>query len=159
MSKRNNPRLHMVHGDKDPELFNADLDWYFGCFDAECGLKGIEHLSDEMVATGYRMTTKGNADGDLIPVKRAVYVRQDPIPYTDHHVTTRNNTKMREGVFTRGRRIWQRLSVIPYAQQQTLRRAYEPRRERPVIVEAELRAAHRAFLGRSEPTAKAEDAA
>jgi hypothetical protein len=146
------PLLHQVKGAADPELFNPDLDWYFNCLDSECGLKGIEHVSDESVAVGYHRTAEHASDGELIRVKRSVPVKQDSMPYDDRHATFKSNTDRDHSgcSFTKGRRIWRRLGALSWDRQQLMRRYYEPRREKAVIPESDIRNAHRAYLGLPE---------
>jgi hypothetical protein len=156
MSTKEKPRLHLVAGNGDPELFNTDLDWFFGCFDAECGLKSSQ--GGDM--GGYQINTANgggmeaktrNSDNDgeevTVKAKKPVIARQENLPYTDRHASFKSNERLNheQCVFTRGRRVWQRLSRIPWALQEVLRTLYEPRRERPHIPEQRVREAHRAY--------------
>jgi hypothetical protein len=160
--KKEKPLLHLVKGERDPELFSPDLDWYYGVFDSECGLKGIEAMADAAVLAGYQIRgTAPDDGGEPLRVKRMVYVRQDPIPYDGRHarlaleeVTPDKHGRVRgPGSFTRGRRIWNRLVRLPYDIQLDLRSIYEPRRDRRPLPEWRVRAAHRAYLEGSRASA------
>lgn len=140
------PKLHLVRGGKDPELYDPDLDWYFGCYDSECGLQsvgaggGLEYLFN---STGSRMSAR---DEKAAPIDVNVTSGQpgafgDSDPYTDHHVGLgpRND----RGVFTRGRQIWQRLKRLDWQVQQALCEIYTPRQFNPGnLSEAMVRALH-----------------
>lgn len=40
--------------ERDPELFNVDLDWFYNCFDSECGLRSAEGGIADALADGAR---------------------------------------------------------------------------------------------------------
>jgi hypothetical protein len=130
--RKNKPRLHLVKGGRDPELFHADLDWFYGCFDSECGLRGIGAMQERIAQEGTRSGPSGR-----------VNVSRDSIPYSGHHV----DFGAREGVFSKGRRIWRRLVSCPLWAQDVLKRYYEPRREGHGLNDGVVRAAHRAYCG------------
>ncbi len=158
MATKEKPRLHLVAGSGDPELFSSDLDWFFGCFDSECGLKssqGADIGARQTNLAGYQKNKVGGgtdpnddvAERMDVKAKKPVFARQENLPYTDRHCTFRTNERVEHTgcVFTKGRRIWQRLCSIPWVHQQDLRALYEPRRVRPSIPEHRIRAAHRAY--------------
>ena len=62
-----------------------------------------------------------------------------------------------ESSFGRGRRIRNRLVVLPWAIQEDLRLLYEPRRERPALSEERVRRAHKAYLLGFVPEEKKSD--
>ncbi len=166
MSKRPQPRLHLIKDNADPELYCADLDWYYGQYDSECGLKSIA-VADAMAAAAKLSGKKKGKpwSGDELTARcGSAPVCTEPDPYTDRHVCMDGS---REGSFTRGRRVWQRLSRLRWEQQMALREHYEPRmllgrdektwesdggfkerqiqRQKPT--DAEIRAAHRGYYG------------
>lgn len=158
MTTKAKPLLHLVSGDGDPELFNTDLDWFFNCYDAECGLKssgGADIGASQTNLAGYQKNKVGGsgdpnddvADRLEVKAKKPVFAKQENLPYTDRHASFASNDKIDHTacVFTRGRRIWQKLSRIPWAQQEDLKLLYEPRRVRPHVPEHRVRAAHRAY--------------
>jgi hypothetical protein len=135
MSDKQKPKLHLVRGGKDPELYDADLDWYFGCYDSECGLQsvgagcGLEYL---FRADGSRMTARDEKTAEPVSVNLtggAPGAYGDKDHYTDHHVGMGKNNN--RGVFSRGRRIWQRLKMLDWTTQEALRELYTPRQFNP----------------------------
>jgi hypothetical protein len=71
----------------------------------------------------------------------------NPDLYTDHHV----NWTADGGAFAKGRRVWRRIQLMPFAQREVLRKIYEPRQYFPeelvMPTEAEIREAHAAYRG------------
>lgn len=161
MSEKQRPRANPRAGSNNPELWDLDLDWYFNDFESLCGLQSIgtsgagenqlspmseeEKLErQERVKNGFLLTMQDHAKADLRSVSpdaadRAAF------------------TAMAHGVFRRGRRIWKRLTRLPYATQQILKRAYEERIPeaganwgRPLLTDAQVAWAHREYLGRSQ---------
>lgn len=124
------PRLHLVRGDRDPELYSGELDWYFGCFDSVCGLASI--------STG---------DKDDVWIVGGPCYRESNW-YTDAHVTFRSAPRY-PGAFTKARRIWGALERLPYRTRLVLRQLYEPRQWFPpgwvTPTDAETRGAHGAY--------------
>lgn len=158
MAKKDKPRLHLVRGGGDPETFCSDLDWFFGCFDYEAGLKSqpmerIEYDTGNMRRT-VTATQSGcefdiGTGGAMLDVKAKNQMVRDPsctTPWTDWHV---NFTK--SGAFSRARRIWNRFSRMRWAEQELLRRYYEPRQyfdpDHKPIEDAVVRALHRSYYG------------
>ncbi len=162
MATKAKPLLHLVAGSGDPEMFNTDLHWYFTCYDFECGLKssqGADIGGRQMNLAGYQKNKVGsggdsNDDPDDRPAerlevkaKKPIYARQENLPYTDRHATFASNHKVDHTAcsFTRGRRVWQKLSRIAWSQQELLRALYEPRQVPLSLPEHRIRAAHRAY--------------
>lgn len=156
MSKEK-PRLHLVAGNGDPELFNTELHWFFTCYDSECGLQSAQ-VTD---VAGFQVNTSNGGDGgksqkadDIddreamqVKGKKPIQARHENLPYNDRHATFESNPN-REScpqVFTRARRIWFRLSRVTWADQQLLRLYYEPRQVKASIPEHRIREAHRAY--------------
>jgi len=133
----------------DPELYNEELAWFFLEFDSECGMHSIP-LSKEQVVCSQK---KSREDRDGVVRKaQKPSAAGEPLPWDDRHVTFTGP----EGVFTRGRRIWNQLVRLPWAMQQALKSHYEPRRPMeiaagepsygpPPLNEEDVRAAHLAF--------------
>lgn len=149
MSKRAKPRLHLVRGGDDPELYCADLDWFFGCFDFEAGLRSVP-LERVEIDTGNRQKANRHEDwtGQMDVQVNQQMVR-DPsctTPWSDWHVNFGKS-----GAFTRARRIWNRFSRLRWSEQEALRRYYEPRQYFPPelkpVPEALVRALHRSYYG------------
>jgi hypothetical protein len=149
-TKKLKPRLHLVKGGGDPGLYDADIDWFYGVYDYECGLKSIGEMKreiDEKMASG---GTRKHAEHDdrtgELKVKVSKPMCVNPDLYTDHHVTWSG-----EGVFTKGRRIWRRLQLLSFATREILRKVYEPRQYFPEEwlppTEDEIRAAHAEYRG------------
>jgi hypothetical protein len=164
-------KLELV-AEADPELFNKDLDWYFGCFDSECGLRSAEGGIADALADGAaraRRTAQSAPSCDLcgrptaraqlglkcaacghtqaaqtMPVKHGGGGSGKADPYDTRQVCFVGEG---EGSFARGRRIRNRLVGLPWVIQEDLRLLYEPRRERPALTETRVRIAHRTYLG------------
>lgn len=125
--KADKPLLHQVASSNDPELYCEDLDWYFNCYDAECGLKsaglsgaleqvfdssGNRHRTIDETANPITVNLSGGAQG----------ASGNPNPWaTAHHLKA----------FRRGRQIWRRFTQLPYRVQCGLRSYYEPRQTAP----------------------------
>jgi hypothetical protein len=167
----------------DPELFNSDLDWYHNCFDSECGLRSAEGGIADALADGAARarrtaasvpacdkcrapTSRGQVGlkctrcdhtqaAQVVPVKHGSGGgggKSDP--YDDRQCRFVGEG---EGSFARGRRIRNRLVVLPWAIQEDIRLLYEPRRERLALTEERVRRAHRAYiLGFVEQERKAD---
>jgi hypothetical protein len=142
VTKKAKPKLHLVRGDKDIELYSPELDWYYGCLDSICGLATIgaafEKESDHLFVGGpcYRESNW----------------------YTDAHVTFKCSG-FYPGAFTKARRIWRALQVVSYRERELLRRLYEPRQWFPPEykhpTEAEIRSAHKSYSAAREITREA----
>jgi hypothetical protein len=91
-----------------------------------------------------------NVSEPCMPVKHANPGRGLTDPYGDDGCVRFNseqsNLLRQESTFARGRRVWGRFSQLPWSVQQEIRLLYEPRRIRPVMDEARIRAANRAYL-------------
>lgn len=153
MSAKAKPLLHLVAGNGDPELYSSDLHWFFTCYDAECGLKSASggDIAGYQINTATREETKKWEEKEEpleVKSKKPVAARQENLPYTDRHATFRSNPRVdhNQCSFTRGRRIWRRLSRISWPHQELLRLLYEPRRTRPHFPEHRVREAHKAYL-------------
>ncbi len=141
------PKLHLVKGSGDPGLYDAEIDWFYGVYDYECGLKSIGEMQREIVEKngGARTTTESDdRSGDLkVKVSQPLYTNPDL--YNDHHV----NWTAGGGAFAKGRRVWRRIQALPFAQREVLRKCYEPRQYFPpelvMPTEAEVRDAHSAY--------------
>ncbi len=146
MSEKEKPMVHEVVGEVSAELYCEDLDWYFGCFDMECGLKSAQQAAEERLIAGTNLNKAPTHDEDdwegTIEVKLKAYAPTNQrFPYTDRHVRFSRN----EGSFTRGRRIHNRLIRIPLSAQKLLEAYYTPKRDKPEIDEDDVRSAHRAY--------------
>jgi hypothetical protein len=156
--------------EQDPELFNSDLDFYFNCFDAECGLRSAEGGIADALADGAararqsakmmpgcdkcrRPTSRASLGlqckacghtqaAQVVPVKHGGGGGASSDIYGDRCVGFPGET---EGTFTRGRRVRNRIVGLPWAIQEDLRRSYD-RRERATLTEARVRKAHRAYV-------------
>ena len=134
-------------GELDPELYNEDLDWYFGCFESECGIRSVQQAAEEMIRSGSMHTSVEHDERDWegnwdVKVSKTSVSRNHEFPYTDRHVRFSRG----EGSFTRGRRIWNRFVRLPFATQAILTAYYTPKRDKPEVAAEIIRAAHRAFL-------------
>jgi hypothetical protein len=145
-SKKQKPRLHLVRGGNDPELYNPEIDWFFGCFDSECGLRSIGELQRDFIEKTVKRAPKKRAhveddrNGELKVKVGKQAVCTDPDVLFDLHV---------RGVLTKGRRVWRRLHSLPREWQEVLKRWYEPRQYFPpefvMPSEAQVRLAHFAY--------------
>jgi hypothetical protein len=141
MSDKQKPLLHLVRGGEDPELYNSDLDFFFGQYDSECGLKsvGVSGVEQLYLDSGNSRKSTGGEELTVKTGKQSVPASSDI--YTDANLKA----------FERGRRVWGRLSILPYFYQELLREYYTPRRfpEPPQLSmdKALVRGAHRAYLG------------
>lgn len=168
-SKRRN-ELRLVP-DGDPEIFNRDLDWYHGCFDAECGLRSAEGgIADSLAdgaararqnsrtapscdlcgrptaraAVGLECAACGHTQAaQVVPVKHGGGGGASSDIYDDSCVRFKGEG---EGTFTRGRRIHMQLRGLPYQVQRDIQAIYESQRTRAKFPEARIRAVHRAYL-------------
>jgi hypothetical protein len=166
--KRETPALQLV-SEPDPELFNKDLDWYYNCFDSECGLRSAEGGIADALADGAARATssaatapscdkcgrpttraslglKCNACGhtqaaQVMPVKHGGGGGASSDIYDDRCAGFPGEP---EGTFTRGRRVRNRVVGLPWSIQEDLRRSYD-RRERATLTEARVRRAHIAY--------------
>lgn len=146
MSDTEKPLLHQVVGEVEKELYCEDLDWYFGCYDAECGLKSAQQAAEERLIAGANINKGPTHDEDdwegNIDVKLKAYAAVNhKFPYTDRHVRFSRS----EGTFTRGRRIYNHLIRLPLAAQRLLAVYYTPRRNKPDLDQDDVRSAHRAY--------------
>lgn len=145
-SDKEKPLLHSVVGEVDQELYCEDLDWYFGCYDSECGLKSVQQAAEDMLRSGEMTTTAAHAEDDWegnwdIKVSKSRVSTTHEFPYSDRHVRFSRG----EGSFTRGRRIWNRLIRIPLGAQQLLESYYTARRNKGEFEQDDIRSAHRAY--------------
>jgi hypothetical protein len=148
-----NPRA----GSNDPELWNPDLAWYFTEFDSYCGLQSIG--TSGAGQNQLRKPSKAEA-ADRRERMRNGFLLTLPDPAKADFKSTSTAeadsgavAAMEWGVFRRGRVIWKRITQLPYASQQLLRRAYEERSQRAgedwghaPLPEAEVRGVHREYL-------------
>jgi hypothetical protein len=128
MTTKSKPRLHLVRGDQDPELYCADLDWYYGQYDSECGLKsiGVANVLDAAISMGsYTAVDEIDAIPIKVTVTRNLQRWFEGGPWDDHHAQFRGRGEY--CAFTRGRRVWRRLQRLPWVFQETLRLHYEAR--------------------------------
>lgn len=167
MSEKRKPRTNPRAGSSDSELWDPELDWYFNEFESLCGLQSIgtsgageNRLRDpteeekeerkERIRNGFLLTLPGQAKADA---RSTSSVEADRAAFQ----------AMAHGVFRRGRRIWLKLSALPYRLQAILKQAYEERIPeagadwgRPLLTDDQARAAHRAYLGRSYELTEAQ---
>jgi hypothetical protein len=141
MSNKPKPLLHLVRGGEDPEVYNADLDFFFGELDSECGLKSVGASGVEKLYLDSGNTRKAAGGAELTAKTGKHSIVADTWPYTDANIKS----------FGRGRRIWSRISALPYFFQELLREYYTPRQwpDSPVHTMSKqvVRAAHRAYVG------------
>ena len=155
--EKEKPRTNPRAGSNDPELWDPELDWYFNVFESACGLQSIgtsgageNELRDptdeekidrrERIRNGFLLTLPGAAKADSHSV-------------SPHQADKAAFVAMAHGVFRRGRRIWRKLTSLPYAAQVMLQRAYEERIPeagadwgRPLLTDEKVRSAHRRYL-------------
>jgi hypothetical protein len=149
MAKREKPKLHLIRSG-GPEVYCADLDWFFGCFEYEAGLRSTTLERIDFDTGNYRMLVKRPEDWSVqfdIQVQKQIV--RDPSctsPWNDWHVSFG-----KRGAFTRARKIWQRFSRLRWSEQEMLRRYYEPRQYFPPelkpIPDAIVHALHRSYYG------------
>jgi hypothetical protein len=129
-AKKEKPLLHLVRGDKDPELFNSDLEWFFNCSAALAG-----HRSSMGAQTA---VLQGIAGGSYATESNFYSEPETGWPTTGG-----------ESYFTRMRRIWWALERVSWDGRLALAVRYEPRKyfapEYQGATEAEIRAAHREY--------------
>lgn len=121
----------------DPVKFVQELVWFYGVYDSECGLKSCS--IQDMYATSGNSQTEGSGG-------KAKQTRANPSsdPYTDKNLKS----------FAFGRSVWRKVSQLPWATQQLLRRHYQFRQHRVAgadfgpkeLTEAEYLAANQAYL-------------
>lgn len=157
MSEKRKPRTNPRAGSSDGELWDPELDWYFGEFESLCGLQSIgtsgagenrlrepteEEKADrkERIKNGFLLTLPDHAKADL---RSTSAVDADRAAFE----------AMAHGVFRRGRRIWKRLTRIGYTAQVMLKQAYEERIPeaganwgRPLLTDDQVRAVHREYF-------------
>ena len=135
---------------KDPELYQEDLDLYFGCFDYVCGVRStsdMTHLFNSSPSNSIASkhiedandAHPDDASSQAMTVKAAKNGLADAGRQEDALI---NNLAS----IARARRVWRRLVSLPWLTQEFLRRVYTPVRELPDVTEAQLRAAHREYL-------------
>jgi hypothetical protein len=145
MAKREKPKLHLIRSG-GPEVYCADLDWFFGCFEYEAGLRSVS-FERPMFDTGNTQTVHyTDNQGALMVTKQPIRDPSCTTPWSDWHVNFGKS-----GAFTRARRIWQRFSRLRWSEQEMLRRYYEPRQYFPPelkpIPDAIVHALHRSYYG------------
>jgi hypothetical protein len=159
MAKREKPKLHLIRSG-GPEVYCADLDWFFGCFEYEAGLRSQPLERIDYDTGNMRRTVTATQDSDgfefdpstgaaMLDVKAKNQMVRDPsctTPWSDWHVNFGKS-----GAFTRARKIWQRFSRLRWSEQEMLRRYYEPRQYFPPelkpIPDAIVHALHRSYYG------------
>lgn len=158
MSEKQKPRTNPRAGSNDPELWDPDLDWYFNDFESLCGLQSIgtsgagqnqlnepsqEEKLDrlERIRNGFLLTLPGAA-------------KQDMHSTSSEQADRSFSEAQARGIFAKGRRLWQRICLLPYRVQHLLRQAYEERIPeaganwgRRLLTDDEVRACHRAYQG------------
>ena len=156
--EKQKPRTNPRAGSSERSLWDPDLDWYFNEFESLCGLQSIgtsgagqnqlrppteEEKRDrrERIRNGFLLTLPEHAKADAKSVSPGAADRAAFMA-------------MAHGVFKRGRRIWRRLTGLPYSVQSMLRRAYEERIPeagvdwgRPLLTDEQVRWAHRWYCG------------
>lgn len=157
MSEKERPLCNPRAGSNDPELWDLDLAWYFHEFDSFCGLQSVgtsgvgqsqlckptrEESADQRERTrnGFILTMVDHAPADF---------RSTSTTEADKAAVT----AIDRGIFSKGRRIWKKLSRLPYSTQQMLKRAYEERSQRAGhdwgrkwLTDEQVRHAHREYL-------------
>jgi len=126
MSKRDQPALYLVLGDKDPELHHQDLEWYYRCAASLCGIRSS--------MGGQVAVLEGIAGGSYATESNFYSDAQTGWPDSG------------ESYVGRCRRIFQALTMLTWTQQQTLEIHYEYKREPVPLSESAIREAHRAFI-------------
>ncbi len=103
----------------DAETYEADLDFFFNVYDSECGLKSVGLGGLEMAFDSDGCRHKWS-DGSTETVHMRSGRGGNPVndPWSDErHIKA----------FGRGRKVWQRLTSLSYADQMVLRAFYSPR--------------------------------
>lgn len=104
---------------EDQETYEADLDWYFGCYDSECGLKSIG-LGGMEAAFGSDGNRHKWSDGST----ETVHMRSG---HGGNAVSDPWSDARHLKAFSRGRKVWALLGRLSYADQQTIKAFYTPR--------------------------------
>lgn len=151
----------------DPELFDVGLDHYFGVLDSECGLRGAQRTGDDApsgnagaIATQKMRTTKPGAE-------TVRWSHNSRAPLSSAEADSTSDRQLAAVAY--GRKVWLALTRVPWGAQELLRRYYSSARalaamagaksesvdHGPAWVEADIRAAHRAYLMEVEGTAEA----
>jgi len=158
MSEKEKPRTNPRAGSNDPELWDLELDWYFGDFEGLCGLQSVG--TSGAGENALRKPTEEEKAERRQRIKNGFLLTMPGPPKADQHSVSAAQADaaafqaMAHGVFARGRRIWRKVSAMPYGVQQLLRQSYEERlREagidcgRPPLRDDQVRAAHRCYRG------------
>jgi hypothetical protein len=144
------PLLHRVRGVRDPELYQPDLDWYFGSFDSLCGVKSVSDMGYLLeLSAGNGVKAKHIEDpNDEHPDDRrqVTFVAKASVAPVFHDNRQENLLIDSLDSIRRARRIWHRLRLLPWPTQQALARIYEARREPLDVKEHELRSLHRQYM-------------
>lgn len=158
--EKEKPRTNPRAGSSDPELWDPELDWYFNVFESACGLQSIgtsgagenelrgpteEEKADkrERIRNGFLLTLLEHAKADAHST-------------SPHDADKAAFAAMAHGVFRRGRRIWRRLTALPYRTQAFLKQAYEERLPeagadwgRKLLTDEQVKIAHQQYFRRS----------
>lgn len=158
--EKEKPRTNPRAGSNDPELWDPELDWYFNVFESACGLQSIgtsgagenelrgpseEEKVDrrDKLRNGFLLTLLGAAKADAHSV-------------SPHQADKAAFAAMAHGVFRRGRRIWRRLTALPYHAQAVLKQAYEERIPeagadwgRRLLTDDQVKIAHQRYFRRT----------
>ncbi len=159
MKEKEKPRTNPWDDSTDPEICDQDLKWYFKEFDSLCGLQSIG--------------TSGAGENQLVPpTEEEKLARQEAIrngfllTLLDHAKQDQRSVSpgdadraafvaMAHGVFSKGRRIWKRLTRLPYSSQQLLKLRYNIRLHvaggdwgPQVPTDEQVSWLHREYLGR-----------
>lgn len=158
MSEKQKPRTNPRAGSNDPDLWDTELDWYFNDFESVCGLEsagtsgaGENRLNEpskaekldrlERIKSGFLLTLPTRIKRDASSTSATEADRA--FVYAQAH-----------GIFAKGRRVWQRVCLLPYSVQQALCLAYEERIPeaganwgRLPLTDALVRQLHRAYRG------------
>jgi hypothetical protein len=146
MSSKEKPRTNPRAGSSEKELWDTELDWYFNVFESMCGLQstgtsgaGENQLKKpteaekldrrEKTRNGFLLTMLGPPKADSKSVSAA---QADKAAF---HAMSR-------GLYARGRRLWRRLTRLPY--EERIREAGADW-GRPPLTDDQVRAAHRAY--------------
>ena len=158
--EKEKPRTNPRAGSSDPELWDPELDWYFNVFESACGLQSIgtsgagenelrapteAEKADkrERIRNGFLLTLPGAAKADMHSV-------------SPHEADKSAFAAMAHGVFRRGRRLWRRLTGLPYRTQAILKQAYEERIPeagadwgRALLTDEQVKIAHQQYFRRT----------
>lgn len=142
----------------DPELFDTRIDFYFGVLDSMCGLHGAEPAGNEKQSGATQAIAQERVRAPQPGSETTAWMHVSGRKLSSQATDTITDEQLDGYAF--GRRVWSALTQLPWGAQDLLRRYYSSARSLAAVatgsleypgfgdrlVEAEIRAAHRAFL-------------